>query len=518
MQQPVEQEPKNKFQMPIIVISKWFWLAIPILIAGFWLVLHPEFILNNINQPYALLAGPALIASVLLGWLIVTFFKTIVAWCKQFWNAVNQARKDDGAGAFFWLTIYIMMAASVLDSGPFYDQILPSVPFLGYVIALVFDMVAVNGMRARLEAKRMRDTEKGWLYLLAIIASTCSSIYANLYMSLEHAKKLPEWMTTTSPWMVILFPTMIIVMSLLADHLLEKTSTRLDVAQFAAREAKKLAMMQARLDSEEARKKIDDRMEIVRGKGKVIKIERDIFYKRWFMPARYPEIEKIVEQVSALYEPQIKALNEQIEALNLAMIEGQSPINLPSNLGSISVQSLPNLPQDLSSISDQSLVNLMGDQGVISRQSSGDLLEDYTPISTQSPARLTINLQSISAQTQRETDPDLNSISRKITGQSQGDLPQNSVKKQSRITRDLSKIEVPSTHENQGKEGVESGNKYAITKKEAALLKRCSVKEIEQGTADGTIREYGNNKEKVLVSSLKNFVPSSKRKLKIVNS
>lgn len=73
--------------MKKILNSPYLLATIPIILGGMWLVLHPGIITNNLDKPYALLAGPAFVGSILLGWLFVAFFKTIAAWCKQSWQA-----------------------------------------------------------------------------------------------------------------------------------------------------------------------------------------------------------------------------------------------------------------------------------------------------------------------------------------------------------------------------------------------------------------------------------------------
>src|SRR5882724_1198228 len=83
MQKPpqtfVKKEKKNHDVQPFfsLLMSPWILLTIPALVGGLWLVQHLSVITNNLNQPYALLAGPALVASVLGAWFLVTFFKSI---------------------------------------------------------------------------------------------------------------------------------------------------------------------------------------------------------------------------------------------------------------------------------------------------------------------------------------------------------------------------------------------------------------------------------------------------------
>lgn len=61
-----------------------------------------------------------------------------------------------------------------------------------------------------------------------------------------------------------------------------------------------------------------------------------------------------------------------------------------------------------------------------------------------------------------------------------------------------------------------TGKRNAITKGEAADQLKCLLKDIEGGIQSGQIKMYGSSKDKVLVSSLKNFTPGKKRRMKVV--
>ena len=158
----VTQEPKQeqtieapkKARVPHIrgfINSPWLLILVPLMAGAVWLAGNTWVITNNLNKPYALLAGPATIGSIILGWCVIKFFTVIVAWCKAAWQAFQRGRKEDGSAQFFWLVIVVFMIVSVFASGSFFTTIEhDAVPGLGYATALFIDLVAVQSMRARL--------------------------------------------------------------------------------------------------------------------------------------------------------------------------------------------------------------------------------------------------------------------------------------------------------------------------------------------------------------------------------
>src|SRR5579859_3297666 len=312
--QPVKSTEPGESNRLTWLMSPWLLISVPLAGGGMWLANNTWVITNNINQPYALLAAPVALGTGLLAWLVFKFFTTITAWCRQIWASTLKAWKEDGSGWFFWATIYVLMIVSVLESGPFYEGIIPSsVPFLGYAVALVFDLVAVNGMRAQLEAMRMKD-RKVWLYLLAIVVCSVSSIFANLYQALDHASRLPTWMHDTAPWLAFLFPSLIIVMSMVADHVLDKTSTRLNAEKFREREGKRLAILQVQFDIESQRVALERDLEQLRRGQRGPK--REFILIRWLFPSKQSaNVQAVTEEIKKVYAPQIEALTKQNQQL-----------------------------------------------------------------------------------------------------------------------------------------------------------------------------------------------------------
>src|SRR5260370_35360258 len=206
---------RHTFRIPGYVY--WLLLAVALTVGGFWLVLNPQVITQNSNQPYALLAGPALVVSVLALWLTIKFFTAIERGIKAIWASFLAARKEDGSAQFFWIVIAVFLVVSVFASGSFFTTIEhDALPGLGYATALFIDLVAVQCMRARLNAGRLRDRSGQFLYLLGVLICASASAFANVYTTLSTfidrgGGLLPGWMTTVAPWFGLVFPGLIVL-------------------------------------------------------------------------------------------------------------------------------------------------------------------------------------------------------------------------------------------------------------------------------------------------------------------
>jgi len=303
--------------------------AAALLVGGFWLVLNPGIIINNINQPYALLAGPALAGSFLACWLVVKFFEAIERGIRSAWGAFLAARKEDGSAQFFWIVIAVFLAVSVFASGDFFSKLEhDAVPGLGYATALFIDLVAVQCMRARLNAGRMRDRRGQLLYLLGVLICASASAFANVYTSLATftdtaAGALPGWMPAVAPWFGLVFPLLIVLLSMTADYTVDQTSSKLNPDQYKEVEGKRVKLLGIQRDMLRDRvtieREIDELAAALRGR----KERRVFFLVTWLFPLQVSG-GRILEQVEGLYKPQLDALSEQNELLRgqLASLAG----------------------------------------------------------------------------------------------------------------------------------------------------------------------------------------------------
>src|SRR5436305_817677 len=183
-QQPLQPVPVAK-RLHWFINSPWLLLVVPLLVGGFWVVLNPWIITDNLNKPYALLAGPAFVGSLLAGWIVIKFFAAIERGIRRAFAALLNAQREDSGGLFFWVVITVFMIVSVFAGGSFFVKLEKTAfPLLGYGTALFIDLVAVQSMRARLNAIRMRDKWGAFLYLLGVFACGGASAFANVYTSL----------------------------------------------------------------------------------------------------------------------------------------------------------------------------------------------------------------------------------------------------------------------------------------------------------------------------------------------
>ena len=289
-QQPAAGKPAKKEKKPrsekgtpggwVYAINRpWLLVGVVFLVAGMYVANHPELITSNINQPYALLAGPVFVASIVAGWMILKFFTTI----QNGWNALKRAWKEDGSAQFFWIVIIVFMIVSVFASGEFFSKIeKEAVPGLGYVTALFIDLVAVQSMRARLNAVRMRDRSGAFLYLFGVLVCSIASAFANVYTSLstytdQATGVLPTWMNNVAPWFGLVFPALILLLSITADYTLDQTSTKLDPDAYRKQEEKRVKMMEVQLDMTKKRVEIEQEIDELSSRLKRNK-ERRVFF------------------------------------------------------------------------------------------------------------------------------------------------------------------------------------------------------------------------------------------------
>jgi hypothetical protein len=322
-------------------------ITLPVLLGGVWLISHPELITDNLNKPYALLAGPVLVGSLLTGWLIFKFFRTIETWCIMAWKAFFRAQKEDSSAQFFWTVIVVFMVVSVFASGSFFTNLEHDViPGLGYVTALFIDLVAVQAMRARLNAVRMRDKRGEGLYLFGVFVCSGASAFANVYTSLADFNQhitgvLPPWMLNIAPWFGLVFPALILLLSITADYTLDQTSTKLDPENYRRQEEKRIKLIEIQRDMLRRRVTIEQEIDHLSGQLKAGKQERVFFLIHWFFPRKQPDTQQIVaeavKQLRAIYDPQLQqfadyiqqALGVNLFASNEQIAPASSPVLAP---------------------------------------------------------------------------------------------------------------------------------------------------------------------------------------------
>lgn len=315
---------RRKVGVVAFLNSPWLMLAVPLLVGGFWLVVNPWVITENLDKPYALLAGPALVGSLLAGWLIIKFFAVIERGLRLAWSAFVRARREDSSAQFFWMVTAVFLVVSVFASGDFFSMLEHNVfPGLGYATALFIDLLAVQAMRARLNAGRLRDRRGEALYLLGVVVCAAASAFANVYSSLRGftppagaaAGVLPVWMIAVAPWVGVFFPLSIVLLSLTADHTIDRASTKLDPEQYKAHESKRVQLLEIQRDLLRQRVVFESEIAELVGTLRGRKDRRTFFLINWLFPKPGETRKQILGEVEKIYQPQLKTMTQQNESL-----------------------------------------------------------------------------------------------------------------------------------------------------------------------------------------------------------
>jgi hypothetical protein len=312
-------EAPKKVRMPRVggfINSPWVLILVPLMAGAVWLAGNTWVITQNLNKPYALLAGPALAGSILALWLTIKFFQSIMSGGKAAWQAFQNGRKEDGSAQFFWLVIIVFMVVSVFASGSFFTTIEhDAVPGLGYATALFIDLVAVQSMRARLNAVRMRDKKGSRLYLFGVLVCAGASAFANTYTSLADFKQtvtgvLPGWMLSAAPWFGLVFPALILLLSMTADYTLDQISTKLDPEQYKAQESKRTKLLEYQVEALQQRVEFEQQIDQLTTKLRNTKERRVFFLINWIFPLRQRDSSAQIEELRASVDERLAKMGE----------------------------------------------------------------------------------------------------------------------------------------------------------------------------------------------------------------
>ena len=234
---------------------------------------------------------------------------------------------------FFSLVIVVFLIISVLESGDFFNSNITHQAIfglLGYALALGFDLVSIVCMLARLNAERMKDMRGSRLNLMGVIVCALVSAFANASSSLQGydpalLNHTPGWMQAVAPWLGLIFPTMIVILSMTTDHILDHAPTRgIDVATFREREQKRVALLQVRLETEKAMLALETELASLRQKREQNsgKVAREWIFWTWLRPPvpAHLQASAMLDQVNQGIEQAVQvaraALEEQLAHLH----------------------------------------------------------------------------------------------------------------------------------------------------------------------------------------------------------
>lgn len=214
-------------------------------------------------------------------------------------------------GGLFYFGMGLFMLASVVEAGPVINKIAMHGALWGYgghMLIFAFDVVAAVCLRARLNARRVADNRGMKVQMWGIWVPAVVSIIANLAGAIQgfNPNDFSQlWIFAgVLPLIGAVFPSMIVILSLAADHMIDTTAItkKIDVKEFEAQELKRVEVLKVRLKVESEllaeEKKI---AEVRRSRDEAQKNEatHEWFFMRWLYPEKMTEADALKLQIEA---------------------------------------------------------------------------------------------------------------------------------------------------------------------------------------------------------------------------
>jgi len=240
-------------------------------------------------------------------------------------------------GGLFYLGMALFMLASVVEAGPVLNKIAMHDVLWGYgghMLVFAFDMIASVSLRARLNARRVFDTKGMKLQMWGICLPAAVSVSANLAGALQNFNASDFNHLFIFAWLLPLigavFPSMIIVLSLAADHLIDTTAVnvKIDPEAFRKQEKKRVEILKVRLETEQ---------ELLQEESKIVAIRserdqtqdrpmREWFFTRWLRPHVTPPMATIRAEIEKAVNDARNSQKQQANELAQAFSDVQQTL------------------------------------------------------------------------------------------------------------------------------------------------------------------------------------------------
>ncbi len=229
-------------------------------------------------------------------------------------------------GGLFYLGMALFMLASVVEAGPVLNLIVMHGALWGYgghMLVFAFDMIASVSLRARLNARRVFDTKGMKLQMWGIWLPALVSISANLAGAIQSFNANDFSHLFIFAWLLPLigavFPSMIVVLSLAADHLIDTTAinTKIDVEEFKKQEKKRIDILKVRLSTEQELLEEEKKIATIRSERNQAQERpaQEWFFMRWLRPYATPPMATIKAEIEKAVNDARKAQEQQANAL-----------------------------------------------------------------------------------------------------------------------------------------------------------------------------------------------------------
>jgi len=279
-------------------------------------------------QNVTLAAGIAggVVALALVG-LAIWNRRTLSTGASHLWQSIFSQ------GGLFYVGMGLFMLASVVEAGPVLNKIAMHGTLWGYgghMLVFAFDMIASVSLRARLNARRVFDTRGMRLQMWGICLPAAVSVSANLAGAIQSFNANDFNHLFIFAWLLPLigavFPSMIIVLSLAADHLIDTTAVnvKIDPEEFRKQEKKRVEILKVRLETEQELLKEESKIVAIRSERDQTQDRptREWFFTRWLRPHVTPpmatiraEIEKAVNDARNSQEQQANEFASTLESV-----------------------------------------------------------------------------------------------------------------------------------------------------------------------------------------------------------
>src|SRR5260370_3366149 len=229
-------------------------------------------------------------------------------------------------GGLFYFGMALFMLASVVEAGPVLNKIAMHGALWGYgghMLVFAFDMIASVSLRARLNARRVFDTRGMKLQMWGIWLPALVSISANLAGAIQSFNANSFNTLFIFAWLLPLigavFPSMIVVQSGTADHLIDTAAInpKIGVEEFKKQEKKRIDILKVRLSTEQELLEEEKKIATIRSERNQAQERpaQEWFFMRWLRPYVTPPMATIKAEIEQAVNDARKAQEQQANAL-----------------------------------------------------------------------------------------------------------------------------------------------------------------------------------------------------------
>ena len=484
-------------------IMQWLPIGLLLTFSGVLTVTSVILVVKNYRQ---VLTGTGK-AFIVVGQAIAVISKAIHANYRSF---VDFARsKLLTRGAFFRYAILVCMMMSVVHGSHLFTT-QNNISALDFALAATFDIGTWVLMEAMISTRKRGYLGASIGILVSIVIVSSISFLANLAFNAHYYDPsqfsgfdLSGYGLDTKAVLIGAQsspPLIIILMTLVAE-----TFIKADIKEEVTYAQRIWARHQRKIDREEAKLRLaSERIKLQQQYKTLSPVKREIRVPAWSFLG-FTVYQKQQQVSSELLQNIVGELRELLPeptqniAQSSAKVIVKDITNSAQTLPPTSQKALPEKTQSSEKDTDATLQKVPLNFGQTSGQTSG---QTHTKVP-----------EKVGQTSPKTSGPNTGELSSKVSKV----LSSNTAQDLGKVTQKLSAELLKSFEEGSAQEStkIDITNRNAITKVEAAQYLQCSVEDINAAIKKGQIKMYGSSKDKVLVSTLKNYTPTKRRRTKV---